>query len=126
MATFSSKDLSNLVRAPCRFDWYAGRSTELAGAYAEEAARAAQDEGAIFLDIHTLMVNKPDWKPFLSGLFLTTPPLSNRIGTPWDVNVFCIGERKDVESTPFLFCRVTVSLVHAMPASFPCAMAEWY
>jgi len=55
-----------------QFDWYAGRSTELAGAYAEEAARAARDEGAIFLDIHTLMVNKPDWKPFLSdGLHLS-------------------------------------------------------
>lgn len=54
------------------FDWYAGRSTELAGAYAEEAASAAKDVGAGLLDIHNLMIRKPEWKAFLSdGLHLS-------------------------------------------------------
>ena len=50
-----------------RFDWYAGRSTELAGAYAEEVARAAEDTGALFFDLHSLMIRKAEWKSFLSG-----------------------------------------------------------
>lgn len=50
-----------------RFDWYAGRSKELASAYAEEAARAAQDTGVLLLDIHNLMFQSPQWKDLLSG-----------------------------------------------------------
>ena len=50
-----------------RFEWYAGRSTELAGAYAEEVARVVEDTGTLLLDIHSLMLRNAEWKSFLSG-----------------------------------------------------------
>lgn len=52
----------------CRFEWYSGRSTELASAYADEVGRVAEDTGSLLLDLHNLMIRNADWKSFLSGV----------------------------------------------------------
>jgi hypothetical protein len=52
----------------CRFEWYSGRSTELASAYADEVGRVAEDTGSLFLDLYNLMIRNADWKSFLSGV----------------------------------------------------------
>lgn len=51
-----------------QFEWYAGRNLQMASAYAEEAARAAEATGALLLDLNSLMLSRTDWPNFLGGL----------------------------------------------------------